>query len=259
MKKVELTKYLNDYLNVDEYDDDSHNWLQVDNSKDNIEKIAIAVDASSYNIDQAIERQVDAMIVHHGLLWGFEKPVKGLYYKNLSKLIKADIALYGYHLPLDVHEEVWNNKWLTDWLINVCGIKDYEILEFGNYNDHVIGCGVRFENKLALSSVVNKFLDNFSLQKKFYNYGDLEYVNSIAVVSGGAGGLVESAHSQGYDLFITGEFKHSEYVQSKQLGQSIVQAWHRETEKIGVKLLANKLKNEFGIDNTFVDQWLSQH
>lgn len=33
MKKTELVKYLNEYLKINDYHDDSQNWLQVDSEK----------------------------------------------------------------------------------------------------------------------------------------------------------------------------------------------------------------------------------
>ena len=48
MKKIELVKYLDEYLKVPEYKDDSKNWLQVDSEKTEIKKIGFSVDANTY-------------------------------------------------------------------------------------------------------------------------------------------------------------------------------------------------------------------
>jgi len=39
MNKIELIKFLNEYLKVDEYEDNSKNGLQVDSQKNEIRKI----------------------------------------------------------------------------------------------------------------------------------------------------------------------------------------------------------------------------
>jgi putative NIF3 family GTP cyclohydrolase 1 type 2 len=69
MNKTDLTAYLNEYLNISNFDDTSKNGLQIDNEKSEIKKIAYAVDASTYIFDKAIEEKVDMVLVHHGIFW----------------------------------------------------------------------------------------------------------------------------------------------------------------------------------------------
>jgi putative NIF3 family GTP cyclohydrolase 1 type 2 len=39
MKKLDLIKFLNEYLKIDQYQDTSKNGLQVDNDKEEVKKI----------------------------------------------------------------------------------------------------------------------------------------------------------------------------------------------------------------------------
>src|SRR5690606_6783705 len=69
----------------------------------------VAVSTSERTVQQAIEWNADALLVHHGLLFGSKmQPLTGLFARRLRLLFKHDINLIGYHLPLDGHEEIGN-------------------------------------------------------------------------------------------------------------------------------------------------------
>src|SRR5690606_34235582 len=52
----------------------------------------------------------DLLLVHHGFFWKGEPEVlTGMKGKRVASLMKHDINLAGYHLPLDAHPEFGNN------------------------------------------------------------------------------------------------------------------------------------------------------
>ena len=110
----ELVSYLDDYLQTRTIPDYSgaHNGLQVE-GKEEIHRVAVAVDACLYSIERAIEAQADLLIVHHGLFWGKTVPLTGPYYQRIERLVRNRLAVYSSHLPLDVHPEVGNNAVLA--------------------------------------------------------------------------------------------------------------------------------------------------
>jgi len=89
--------------------DYSPNGLQVE-GKGEISRIVCAVTATRNVIDAAVARGADALIVHHGYFWKGEDPrITGMKRERLARLLKADINLIGYHLPLDVPPDLGNN------------------------------------------------------------------------------------------------------------------------------------------------------
>ena len=65
-------------------------------------------------IDAAIEQGADVILVHHGLFWrGQDGRVTGWMKQRLAQLIRHDINLLAYHLPLDAHPELGNNAQLA--------------------------------------------------------------------------------------------------------------------------------------------------
>ncbi|MEJ2542656.1 MAG: Nif3-like dinuclear metal center hexameric protein, partial [Calditrichaceae bacterium] len=109
LSRDELTAYLHEYLKVDEFNDYCPNGLQFE-GKAEINKIITGVSASVDLFEKAVENKADAIIVHHGLIWNFDRPIyKGGYKQRVKLLMEHDISLYGFHLPLDAHEKVGNN------------------------------------------------------------------------------------------------------------------------------------------------------
>src|SRR5947209_17666814 len=110
----EIVEYTNDYLRIDEIEDwpNALNGLQIENSG-KVTKIAAAVDVSTRVLAAAAKKNVNLLIVHHGLFWPGLQAVTGALRRQLTIAFDNDIALYSAHLPLDVHPKVGNNALLA--------------------------------------------------------------------------------------------------------------------------------------------------
>ena len=105
----ELTEYLNFSMEIEKFSDYCPNGLQVE-GKEEIIRLATGVTASQALIDAAVDWGASAILVHHGYFWRGESPrLLGHRRKRLSTLLKNDISLFAYHLPLDAHPEFGNN------------------------------------------------------------------------------------------------------------------------------------------------------
>ncbi len=101
-----LLQEIEQFLNVNAISDYCPNGLQVE-GKAQIKCIVSGVTASQALIDAAIERQADAVLVHHGYFWkGEDQRIVGMKQRRIKALLAHDINLLAYHLPLDVHPEV---------------------------------------------------------------------------------------------------------------------------------------------------------
>ncbi|MBT3465343.1 Nif3-like dinuclear metal center hexameric protein, partial [archaeon] len=61
--------FINNFLNISSYKDNSSNGLQII-GKNDVKKIALGVSYSLEFLEKSIELNCDIMIVHHGLFWG---------------------------------------------------------------------------------------------------------------------------------------------------------------------------------------------
>ena len=64
--------------------------------------------------DAALAWQADALVVHHGFFWGNEpRTIVKLRANRIGALMRADMSLFAFHLPLDAHRVVGNNAGLA--------------------------------------------------------------------------------------------------------------------------------------------------
>ncbi len=248
MDKTKLVQFLDEYLELEQFEDSSKNGLQVDNSKNEIQKIWYAVDANSYIFDKAIQEKVDMLICHHGMFRWQAETLTWLFYKRIQKLILNDIALYACHLPLDWHKEVGNNIVLLNKFVDTFNIKNPLITQ----NTYIFG--LKFDEKIKIQDILDIYCDNLWIEKQFYNFWNLKTVSSVCFCSGGGLHSAKFAKENGFDLVITWEWAHYEITLSKELKQSVILWWHYETEIFGVQTLSEKLKKDFNIEIVFLDE-----
>jgi len=144
MDILQLSHYLDNLLDIKEIKDSPNamNGLQVQNTGD-IKKVGLAVDLCMATIEKAVAAECNMMFVHHGMLWGGVKPIRGNFYDKISTMICENIGLYSAHLPLDMHPVLGNNKVLADQLeLN-------ELEPFGEYEGQKIGFKGRLKSLSA--------------------------------------------------------------------------------------------------------------
>src|SRR5881398_1596587 len=110
----EIVSYTDEFLRIREVGDwdNALNGLQIENSS-RVTRIGAAVDVSTHVLSEAAEQHVDLLMVHHGLFWPGLQPIRGALRRQLRLAFENDIALYGAHLPLDIHPKVGNNAELV--------------------------------------------------------------------------------------------------------------------------------------------------
>ena len=133
MHRDELVKYISELLETARFSDYGPNGVQIE-GRARITKIVTGVSASVELFERAINMHADAVIVHHGIIWNFERPVYRGGYKNRVKLLlENDINLLAYHLPLDAHMTFGNAAQIADKL----GLQ--ELRGFGEYKGNTVG------------------------------------------------------------------------------------------------------------------------
>src|SRR5579884_3239588 len=113
MDNHELESYINRLLGIDRFKDYAPNGLQVE-GRPLLCKIVTGVTASQALIEAAQDAGADAILVHHGYFWRGEDPrLVGMKRRRLAFLLKHELNLLAYHLPLDAHPALGNNAQLA--------------------------------------------------------------------------------------------------------------------------------------------------
>ena len=247
MKLKKITDYLNNYLDIGAFRDNSANGLQV-TSSGNVDKIGLAVDACLEAIQKAGDAKCNLLIVHHGLFWGKQELIIGNHFQRMRSLIMADMALYAVHLPLDGHAEVGHNIQIAK-KIGLSGIEP-----FAEYYGKPIGMKGKIRKPKSCSEVVEDLEKAVGPCKGLLKFGP-EQVYSIGIVSGSATdpALFEELKIQAVDLFVTGEPKHGAYYLAQEYGLNVLYCGHYLTETFGIKALGEHLKKQLNISTEFID------
>lgn len=245
VRLTELAQYLDEYLRVAEVPDDrmAFNGLQVE-GPEVVRRIAVAVDACQAVFEAAAALKADLLIVHHGLFWDGPGPITGRRHLRLATLVRSNLALYGAHLPLDVHPEVGNNAVLARQLgIPVAGW-------WGEYEGMPIGVqGERTIDRLVLAEALGTATGG---TPRVIGTGPQE-CRRIGIVTGAAGSMIADAHAAGIDTFITGEAKHHHFFDAEELGINLILGGHYATETVGVRALAEHLAARYRLPCEFID------
>lgn len=238
----ELVQYLDHLLGVSQYKDYAPNGLQVE-GKPNIQKIVTGVTASQSLIDQAIEHQADAILVHHGYFWKNEPPtLTGMKYQRIKKLIMNDINLMGYHLPLDGHPEFGNNAQLAKlWGLHDITPDEKSLVRLG-----------QLAQPLAIEAFVEQVSQSLG-RIPLHLPGGPKKVKTVAWCSGGAQGYIQQAIDWQADVYISGEVSEQTTHQAAESGIHYLAAGHHATERLGVFSLGEHLAETFDLEVVFMD------
>ncbi len=245
----ELSDYIATELHIERFKDYCPNGLQVEGCA-KVKRLAIAVSASQAVLEQAAAWEADALLVHHGYFWRGENAViTGLKKQRLACLLKHDISLLAYHLPLDAHAVWGNNAQLAVKL----GFKAHADGEYRRFGDQDMVWSGRLPKASSLSDLAWRVTDK--LQRTPQVVGDLKKkVHQIAWCSGGAQGYFQQAIDQGVDVYLTGEISEPQYHLAQESGVAFVAAGHHATERYGVQALAAHLSDKFDLHTRFFDQ-----
>ena len=223
--------------------DGAVNGLQVENSG-TVTRIAATVDASLATVKLAIAAKADLLIVHHGLFWNPAQPWTGKKYELVQLLIENKLAVYSSHLPLDAHPKFGNNAQLCAAL----GLRKLKPF----FASHGQTIGFKSQTRISRNELAAR-LERATGAKPTIRPGGKEICDCIGVVTGGAGGDLKVAASEGVDTFITGEGPHWTYALAEELDLNVFYGGHYATETFGVKALAAELSKTFKLPWEFLD------
>lgn len=215
------------------------NGLQVENDGC-VRKVALAVDGSQRTLDAAVAAGADLLVLHHGLFWCGLRPLTGWWKRKVETCLRANLAVYAAHLPLDVHPELGNNAQLAAAL----GLQD-----------------IRPELEYCYSGVfpgtVAELRDRYAAVTGCPVTGPMLTPDApagrVMLCSGGGGPEVYAVQKLGYQTFLTGEENHWVSYTAEDMGMNLFFAGHYATETFGVKALGRLLEERFGLPVVFLD------
>ncbi|MDR2510684.1 MAG: Nif3-like dinuclear metal center hexameric protein, partial [Spirochaetaceae bacterium] len=222
------------------------NGLQVDNGGAEVRKIAFAVDACLETFTRAAAGGARLLFVHHGLFWGNQERVTGVYHRRLAFLLEHQLALYAAHLPLDQHPLAGNNAALAQKL----GLRNIE--PFGIYHGRKIGYKGALSPELGIHEAARLISHNGQPPAALLPFG-VPRNRSCAIISGGAAREALQAIDEEIDLYVTGEASHEIYHFALEGKLNMLCGGHYATEVWGVQKMRELCAAALPVETEFID------
>jgi dinuclear metal center YbgI/SA1388 family protein len=212
-------------------------------------RCAVAVDASIRTIEGAAAVGANLLVVHHGLLWSGNQPLRGRFYERVRLLVAHDLAVYASHLPLDLHPAFGNNPLFARAL----GLEPSD--GFARYQ--TITVGVMGEADVETSTLADRARgvaerEGGTVVTIGVEPGRRTRRWALCTGAGASSDTLRDAAAAGVDTLIVGEGPHHTGVEAQELGIAMIYAGHYATETFGVRALGAELERAFGLPWTFV-------
>ena len=222
------------------------NGLQIEGDA-RVSKIVSGVTASQALINGAIERGAGLILVHHGFFWRNENPaLVGIKKQRFAALIKNDVSLLAYHLPLDAHPKYGNNVQLAERL----SLKP--VYGFGN-SEPMIGLIAEPLSSLTVTDFAAQLQCLLGRKPVHLGAHGNKKVRKVGICTGAAQDYFPMAIKEGVDVFVTGEASEQSYHMAIESGVDYFAAGHHATERYGVQAVGQLLAEKFDLEYEYLE------
>lgn len=202
--------------------------------------MALGVSFNDDFVEKALESNADLLLVHHGIFAKGNFKLRGFLKRRVEKVIKNNLNLMGYHLPLDMNEEYGNN--IT--ILNKLGLKKKESYSYGFIGE--------YEKEIDYDIFKIK-LKNIFTNQEFIEYKNNNFVKNVCIISGGASGEIFGLEEKNVDTYITGQIEEFVRNTANEMNMNYIYCGHYATEVFGVKSIGKLLKDKFNLEIEFID------
>jgi dinuclear metal center YbgI/SA1388 family protein len=205
--------------------------------------IAAGVSCSLAFLNKAVEAGANYVICHHGLCVG-DYVINGRFdviEERLKYIINNNLTVAGYHYALDAHPIIGNNAQIIEKL----GAKRLEEPYMGSW-----GWVAEFSQPLSIEELSIR-CEKITGHAVYLVAAGPQKIKRIGVCSGGArphGIELMEIIDKHIDAHITGEISESNPYAAEGVGFHYLSCGHYATETYGIKALAEKLTEKFGIN-----------
>jgi dinuclear metal center YbgI/SA1388 family protein len=243
MKLSALNTYLKEILQPARFNDYCPNGLQVE-GRSEVNKIVTGVTASQSLIDEAVKRNADAILVHHGYFWRGEMPeIVGMKKRRIQTLLRHDINLFAYHLPLDAHPEFGNNVMLG---------KKLNLAIDRWLDDKQMVAMTTLPAPVELADLCALIKTQLGRTPQLIA-GSKSSIQTIAWCTGAAQQYIDIAILADVDVFISGEISEQTVHAVRESNTAYIAAGHHATERYGIQALGDHLSEKLGLLHEFVE------
>ena len=216
--------------------------LIIGESDNSVKKIAVVLDITSEAVMKAVEMNADLIVSHHPVIF---RAVKSFTDKDIPFILaKNGISAICAHTSLDIAKGGVN-----DTLASTLGFEN--ALPFADEGELSM-LRIVETDKMSAEALARLCAEKLSTGVRFINCG--KEIKKIAVCGGAGADFINAVAEAGCDAYITGDVKHHEFLDAREIGLTVIDAGHFETENPVVAVLAKKLEENFDAEVEIINQ-----
>lgn len=242
MKILDILNYLSCIAPLETALDFDNVGLLVGDKSAEVNCCVIALDCTQKTIDTAIQNGAQLIITHHPVIFNpLKKVIKG---DIVYRLIENGISVISMHTNLDIAEKGVNQE-----LLNVL---ELENPTFVNCEDGFVFPIAELKSTFCADEFAKYVKEKLNAPIKYVGENN---VKRVAVCSGSGADFLFDAKANGADALVTSECKHHLFIAAAEMGITLVDAGHFNTEDIIVEPLCKMLKAEFPTVNFITEHF----
>lgn len=231
----DIYNYINEFAPFSQQQSYDNSGLCVGGFDMPVAEVMTALDITCDVVSEAKEKGCQLVISHHPVIF---HALKTLSPNDPAVMLAANgIAAICAHTSYDSAAGGMN-----DILADRLGLKIVEPLTYEEGKPIGYVCEPAFESSAAhLAAHCKK-----RLGCKVVRYADSAVsIRRVGICSGSGGDLLCAAAEKGCQALITGDVKHNEFIDAKNMGMCLIDAGHYYTENIFHRALADKIAEQF--------------
>ncbi len=223
MRLYEIYEYLDSISPFELQEEWDNSGINIGNLETNIKTVYVMLEVSFESLRQVEPNSL--IITHHPLLFKSSKSfITNVYpYNVVSEMLKRNISLISMHTNYD---KTHLNSFVAKEVLGFFDVQRDEYICYFNFNAPFSELLELCINKLNLKS------------KKFIKTKN--FINRVGITTGAGGSFIPKVKA---DAFLSGDIKHHDGLLAKELGLSLIDINHFESEKYFATSLQKELKN----------------
>jgi len=202
-----------------------------------IDRVATALDPTSFVIQRAVDMHAQALVVHHTLIWDPLTSIGPGLANALKPLLENDISLYAMHTNYDRAPEGVN-----DTLADLLGVKDAVSIDL---------CRAGIIEDQSLKSFATAVSKSLKTEVEMVGKPSKEICTVVTAAGSAFRDALSIAKKIEADVVVSSELRHD--VIRDRGDVALISAPHYFTEAPAMKRLAEKLNKSKNVSSEFVD------
>ncbi|MBQ6264404.1 MAG: Nif3-like dinuclear metal center hexameric protein [Clostridia bacterium] len=236
----DIYDYINSTAPFDRQSEWDNSGIAAGSFDTEVETAVFALDITAGVVGFARENNAQLVISHHPVIF---RPRKRLMSNDPAYMLaNAGLSAICAHTSLDIAEGGVNDALTAKLGYGKCPALTTE-------GEAAMVRVFEYDKPRAIGDVAAETAKALETAVRYSDCGKL--VKKVAVCGGAGCDFASVCAQHGCDLLITGDASHHDFLDGITDGISIIAAGHYETENPVVKVLANAIKEQFGI-NTLV-------